>query len=58
MAEFILACVGVSMDVLALLNHEWGLGKVVCVATGTLVTTSGMNNVYCFCLLFLTFGKE
>ena len=42
-AEFLIAFVGVSMDVLSLVQDGWELGKEVCIITGTLVTTSGMN---------------
>ena len=39
--EFILAFVGVPMDVLPLLEEKWAPGKNICIATGTVVTTAG-----------------
>ena len=40
--EFLIAIVGVPLDVIALANEEWGLGKYICISSGVLVTTSGM----------------
>ena len=44
--EFLLAFVGVPMDVLSLLRDGWGPGKELCILTGTVVTTSGMITFY------------
>ena len=38
-----MACVGIPMDVMALLQERFVFGKEICVITGTLVTTSGKN---------------
>ena len=43
--EFLIASVGVPMDVLPLLDNEWIPGQNWCVATGTVVTTSGIWNL-------------
>ena len=40
--EFLIAFVGVPMDVLPLLDNEWIPGQNWCVATGIVVTTSGI----------------
>ena len=45
MVEFLIASVGIPLDVLALAKGEWGLGKSVCVATGAIVTTCGMFQI-------------
>ena len=44
LAEFLIAIVGVPMDVFPLLNGEWIPGEYWCIATGTVVTTSGIYN--------------
>ena len=44
LAEFLIAIVGVPMDVFPLLNGEWIPGEYWCIATGTVVTTSGICN--------------
>ena len=44
LAEFLIAIVGVPMDVFPLLNGEWIPGECWCIATGTVVTTSGICN--------------
>ena len=41
--EFLIASVGVPLDVFALVKEEWGLGKGICVSSGALVTTCGMT---------------
>ena len=41
LVEFLMAFVGVPMEVLPLLQDGWGPGKEVCIVTGTVVTTSG-----------------
>ena len=43
--EFLIAMVGVPLDVIALANEEWGLGKYICISSGVLVTTSGMRHI-------------
>ena len=42
--EFLIAIVGVPLDVFALVKEEWGLGKGICVSSGALVTTCGMSD--------------
>ena len=39
--ELLIALVGVSMDVLSLLHDGFAFGKIACITTGTLATTSG-----------------
>ena len=44
-AELILAVVGVSSDVMALIQRGWVFGKFMCVSSGILVTTSGFVSI-------------
>ena len=46
LVEFLMAFVGVPMEVLPLLQDGWGPGKEVCIVTGTVVTTSGNMKFY------------
>ena len=50
-AELILAVVGVSSDVMALIQRGWVFGKFMCVSSGILVTTSGFVSILTLCLL-------
>ena len=42
LAEFLIAFVGVPMDVLPLLHDKWVPEKDLCITTGTIVTTTGI----------------
>ena len=42
--ELVIAMVGVTMDVLSLLHDGFAFGKIACIATGSLVTTSGKQD--------------
>ena len=57
LVEFLMAFVGVPMEVLPLLQDGWGPGKEVCIVTGTVVTTSGNmkyhNNILSIRNLFI-----
>ena len=50
-AEFAIAFFGITLDVQALVNSGWLLGKTLCVATGTLVTTAGFVSITSLCVL-------
>ena len=49
--EFVLAFVGVTLDVQALVQNGWVLGKNICIASGALVTTSGFVSMLTLCAL-------
>ena len=50
-AEFMMAVVGVSHDVVALTQNGWKLGKLMCVSTGALITTCGFVSILTICTL-------
>ena len=50
-AEFVLASVGVTLDVQALVHNGWVHGKYVCIATGALITTCGFVSMLTLCVL-------
>ena len=39
--EFLIAFVGIPLDVWSLIQQEWGLGKNICIISGATVTTCG-----------------
>ena len=43
LAEFLLALVGIPMDILPLHTDAWTVGKEACITTGVVVTTAGRN---------------
>ena len=48
LAEFLIAFVGVPMDVLPLLHDKWVPEKDLCITTGTIVTTTGIDILICY----------
>lgn len=44
-AEFLMASVGITHDIVALIQDGWKLGKLMCVSTGALVTTCGFVSI-------------
>ena len=41
LVEFILAAIGLPLDIFALVKKGWILGKNICIISGSLVTTAG-----------------
>ena len=50
-AEFLIAFVGVPMDVLPLLHDKWIPEKDLCIITGTIVTTTGIDILICHTII-------
>ncbi len=52
-SEFIIATVGCSMDYLAAFHRGWKTGESACVATGFILTFTGMNSLFTLAALAL-----
>ena len=50
-ADFVLASVGVTLDLYSLVQNGWVLGEWLCVASGVVVTTSGFSSILTLCVL-------
>ena len=50
-AEFVMATIGVTIDVVMLIQNGWKLGKFLCVSTGVIVTTCGFVSILTICTL-------
>jgi hypothetical protein len=45
LAETIIAGYGIPIDSIATFQHGWKMGKEVCLATGFILTTTGLTNL-------------